>query len=479
MSPYRNYNSGDVLTSVLKYISFILFCFSSNLSFGQSNQQKPNLIIILADDLGYGDLGIQGSKQIPTPHIDQLAKEGVVFTAGYVSSPVCSPSRAGLLTGKNQLSFGYNNNIGPDQPGFDPEFKGLPVSEKTLADKLKSLGYATGLIGKWHLGDKPQFHPTKRGFDQFWGFLAGGHDYFQAKMGGNEIQSPIQCNFKNVTPVTYLTEDIGNESVDFIKRNKHNPFFLFASFNAPHAPMQALDDDLKLFSSVQDELRRTYCAMVYRLDINVGKILNSLRQEGLEKNTFIVFLSDNGGPSVDPISNGSVNAPFRGQKTTLLEGGIRVPFIFKWPEQFQAGKKIDHMIWSLDICPTFIVAAGGTISDKDNYRGINLIPFITGLQKTAPHESMEWAYTVSTAIREGDWKLISLPDRLPLLYNIAEDIVEQNDVSMKNIKRTNAMLKKLGDWGIQLPHPVFLEPSSWRIRHLKFYDSKYQLVQPN
>jgi len=445
---------------------------------GENNTRKPNLVLILADDLGYADLGVHGSKQIPTPNIDQLGKEGIIFSSGYVSSPVCSPSRAGLLTGKNQLSFGYNNNMGPNQTGFDPNFMGLPVSEKTLADKLKSLGYTTGLVGKWHLGVKPKFYPTNRGFDEFWGFLGGSHDYFLAKAGGVEMQFPIECNYKTPEPLTYITDDIGNECVDFIKRNKNEPFFLFASFNAPHSPMQATEEDLKLFRHIKDELRRTYCAMVYRLDQNVGKIVNKLKEEGLEQNTFVVFLSDNGGPAVDPISNGSVNAPFRGQKTTLLEGGIRIPFIFKWPSFLDSGKKIDEFVLSLDICPTFVAAAGGSLSKEDNYKGVNLIPFITGQTNDIPHESMEWGYTVSTALREGDWKLIRLPDRLPMLYNLADDISEQNDVALQNLDRTKAMLKKLGTWEVHLPHPVFLEPASWRTRHLKFYDSVYQLVQP-
>lgn len=473
---------GSVLIRLQYYIYYLVcvfICFTSSSMWGMQNTQKPNLLIILADDLGFGDLSMHGSIQISTPYIDQLGREGIVFSSGYVSSPVCSPSRAGLLTGKNQLSFGYNNNTGPDQTGFDANFKGLPVAEKTLADKLKVLGYTTGLVGKWHLGEKPQFHPTQRGFDQFWGFLGGGHDYFTAKLGADEMQSPIECNYKTTQPITYLTDDIGNESVDFIKRNKKNPFFLLASFNAPHSPMHALPEDLKLFSHIKDELRRMYCAMVYRLDQNVGKILKSLQQEGLEENTFVVFLSDNGGPSAESISNGSVNAPYRGQKTTLLEGGIRVPFIFKWPKVFGGGKKMNDMVSSLDICPTFIAAAGGAISERDNYRGVNLIPFITGQKNNLPHESMEWGYTVSTAIREGHWKLISLPDRLPMLYNLADDIAEQKDVAIQNMDRTNTMLKKLGTWVVHLPHPVFLEPASWRIRHLKFYDSKYQLVQPN
>ena len=453
-------------------------CFSHFAYSQVSNIAKPNFVLIVADDLGYGDLGFQGSKQIPTPNIDRLAREGIIFSNGYVSSPVCSPSRAGLLTGKNQVTFGYFDNTGPNQTGFDPDYQGLPLTEITLADKLKSSGYINGLIGKWHLGEKPHFYPTKRGFDEFWGFLGGAHDYFTAKPDGTGLECPIECNYKSPGPITYLTEDIGNECIGFIKRHKNEPFFLFASLNAPHSPMQATKEDLKKFSYIENELRRTYCAMVYRLDQNVGKILNTLKEEGLERNTMVAFLSDNGGPA-NSISNGSVNTPLRGQKTTLLEGGIRVPYILKWPSKLDAGKIVDQIILSLDICPTFVNAAGGAFSEKDNYRGVDIIPFLTGKTDKIPHESMEWKYTVSAAIREREWKLIRLPDRLPMLFNLSNDISEQNDVALQNLDRTKAMLKKLGSWEVHLPHPVFHEPADWRIRHLGFYDAEYQLKQPD
>jgi arylsulfatase A-like enzyme len=470
-------------------ILILIACFISNTiySLSQENETRlfsanrnsdlPNLVLIVADDLGYGDLGIQGSKQIPTPNIDQLSVEGISFTNAYVSSSVCAPSRAGLITGKHQAVFGFNDNLANNQPGFDHEYMGLPVTQVTLANKLKSLGYYTGLIGKWHLGNEPQFNPTNRGFDEFWGFLGGGHDYFTAKSGATEMQSPIQCNFKTPEPVTYLTNDIGNESVDFIKRNRNHPFFLYAAFNAPHSPMQALEEDLKLFSAIKDELRRTYCAMVYRLDKNIGKIIQTLRELGLEKNTLVVFISDNGGPC-NSISNGSVNAPLRGQKTTLLEGGIKVPFFFKWPARLSAGKKINDLVSSLDICPTFVAAAGGTISDKDQYTGVNILPYLTNKTNQVPHEILEWRYTVSAAIREGDWKLIRLPDRLPMLYHLSEDIAEHNNVALKYMDKTTSLLKKLGQWEVHLPHSFFHEPVDWQIRHLSYYDAPYQLVQP-
>jgi arylsulfatase A-like enzyme len=462
-------------SAISTFMIIILISFAS--LFGQNEVKKPNFVLIMADDLGYGDLGFQGSKQIPTPELDQLAEDGIVFTQAYVSSPVCGPSRAGLITGKNQLSFGIDNNFFQAQPGFDPEFVGLPINEITLADRLKALGYFNGIIGKWHLGEKAQFYPTQRGFDEFWGFLAGGHDYFKAEIGWDNMFSPIECTYKTPVPITYLTDDIGDECVDFIHRHKNEPFFLFASFNAPHGPMQAIEEDLELFKHIDDELRRTYCAMVYRLDMNIGKILKAIDDEGLGQNTFVIFLSDNGGPQ-NAISNGSVNAPLRGQKTTVLEGGIRVPFIFKWPGHFDPGKKINDMVLSLDIFPTIVTAAGGSISDQENLRGVDITPFLTGQTGEKPHNSMEWKYTVSAALREGDWKLIRLPDRLPLLYNLSDDISEQNNLALQNLDRTQAMLKKLGTWDIHLPHPVFLEPPGWRIRHLSFYDADYQLTQP-
>jgi arylsulfatase A-like enzyme len=291
------------------------------------------------------------------------------------------------------------------------------------------------------------------------------------------MESAIQCNYKKPDPLTYLTDDIGKESVDFIKRHKNHPFFLYAAFNAPHAPMQATDEDLKLFSHIKDKLRQTYCAMVYRLDQNIGNIMKALHAKGLERNTLVVFISDNGGPA-NSISNGSINAPLRGQKTTLLEGGIKVPFFLKWPAMLGGGRKFTDPVSALDICPTFIDAAGGTVSEKNHYTGISILPYLTGKTKQMPHQTMEWRYTAGVAIRDGDWKLIRLPDRLPMLYHLSEDIAEQHDVSLLYPDKTKSMLKKLGTWEMRLPHPVFHEPVEWRVRHLGFYDAPYQLVQP-
>ncbi len=430
---------------------------------------KPNFILIVADDLGFGDLGFTGSTQIKTPSIDKLAESGVNFTQGYVTSAVCSPSRAGLLTGRNQVAFGHDNNLGGNQPGFDPQFLGLPLSEKTIADYLKPLGYTNGLVGKWHLGYEAQFHPLKRGFDEFWGYTGGGHDYFSAD------KVPIECNYKTADPLTYITDDVGSECVDFVGRHKDEPFFLFASFNAPHTPMQATEEDLELYSHIENKKRRTYAAMVHRLDINIGRIVDAVDQAGLKDNTLIVFISDNGGPYD---TNGSINAPYRGQKGSLLEGGIHVPFIMNWPKSIPSGKIMNDPVVSFDFAPTFIELAGGEISEEAKFDGLNLMPHILGQNTATPHNELMWRFTISAAIRDGDWKLVRLPDRLPMLYHLPSDTAEQNNLALKNLEKTEELLKKLGDWDVSLPHPVFLEGAVWKKRQLRLYDKKYLLVQP-
>ncbi|PZX61338.1 arylsulfatase A-like enzyme [Algoriphagus ratkowskyi] len=434
-----------------------------------------NLVLIVADDLGYGDLGFTGSTQIKTPKIDKLAASGVTFTQGYVSSAVCSPSRAGFITGINQVEFGHDNNLGGVEPGFDPEYNGLPLTQQTIADHLNKLGYVNGLIGKWHLGKEPQFHPLKRGFDEFWGYTGGGHDYFEALPNGTGYKEPLESNFKTPAPITYITDDVGNESVDFITRHKDEPFFLFAAFNAPHTPMQALEEDLALYQNIADKKRRTYAAMVHRLDLNVGKIMQSLEDQGLKENTLVVFISDNGGPTD---SNASNNAPYRGQKGILLEGGIHVPFVMNLPSLLPKGLNYDEQVTSLDIVPTFLALAGDKETDMNMFTGLDLLPHLTG--KTAPlaNREMTWKFTISRAIREGDWKLVSIPDRMPMLYNLADDPSEQNDLALKNLDKTTYLLKKLGNWDVNLPHPVFLEGAVWKKRQLSLYEHEYEVTQP-
>jgi arylsulfatase A-like enzyme len=391
-----------------------------------------------------------------------------------VSAPVCAPSRAGLLTGRNQVEFGFDNNLAQNQPGFDPEFAGLPLTERTVADRLRAAGYTTGLIGKWHLGDRLQFHPRRRGFDEFWGFLGGTHSYFAPKDGSRPTLQ-IESSFGPVDPITYLTDNLTDQGIAFIRRHRERPFFLYLSYNAPHAPMEAREEDLARFSAISDPTRRRYCAMVARLDHAVGRLRDALEEAGLNKKTLVVFLSDNGGP-VD--QNRSVNAPLNGQKGTVLEGGIRVPFVLSWPGRLPAGKVYTSPVSSLDLVPTFIARAGAAPDEFRGLSGVDLWSRLTGADASPPHAALLWRFTISTAIREGDWKLIRLPDRLPLLFNLREDVSEQRNVALENPDRTRDMLRRLGNWDVRLPHPAFLEGAEWKRKQLDLYDATYPLRQP-
>jgi len=381
------------------------------------------------------------------------------------------------MTGRNQVSFGFDNNPIVDLPQFDKDFVGIPVDIKTMADRLGELGYINGLIGKWHLGDAAHFHPLKRGFHEVWTYPVGGHDYFRSEPEGKGYLSPIECNYKTPQTITYITDDKGDECVDFIRRHKDEPFFLYASFNAPHAPLQATDEDIALYSHIENEKRRNYCAMVHRLDVNVGRIVSELKEQELYDNTVIVFLSDNGGP-VSGKHPWTINAPFCGSKGILLEGGIRVPFTMTWPKGIEAGTGYNYPISALDLTPTFVALAGGHIPAKDKMDGVNIFPYINGDITGEPHADMKWRFTISAGIREGNWKLVRLPDRLPMLYKLDEDISEQNNVADQHRERVDRMLKELGDWDVSCPQVLYLEGDRWRRNQVDLYDKKYQLVQP-
>jgi arylsulfatase A-like enzyme len=290
--------------------------------------RKPNILLIVSDDQGYADLGVQGCKDVPTPNLDALANAGIRCTNGYVSGPYCSPTRAGLMTGRYQTRFGHEFN-----PGAKNANSGLPLTETTLADRLKAAGYKTGLVGKWHLGDEPKFHPQKRGFDEFFGFLGGAHSYFPAK-GPDVLRGTETAHEKE-----YLTDALAREAVAFIDRHKAEPFFLYLAFNAVHTPMHATDSRLAKFDGIKDQQRRTYAAMLMAMDEAIGKVMEKVRAEKMEEDTLIGFISDNGGPTMQGTTiNGSINTPLRGSKRTTLEGGIRVPFFVAWKGHLPAGK---------------------------------------------------------------------------------------------------------------------------------------------
>jgi arylsulfatase A-like enzyme len=409
--------------------------------------EKPNIVVIVGDDMGYADVGAHGCKDIPTPNLDALAKAGTRFTSGYVSGPYCSPTRAGLLTGRYQTRFGHEFNGGA---GADI---GLPLTETTIADRLKAAGYATGWVGKWHLGAADKFHPQKRGFDDAFGFLGGAHAYFPDK--GKAKGGTILRGTKDANETEYLTDAFGREAVKFVDDNKAKPFFLYLAFNAVHTPMHATDARLKKFEDIKDNQRRTYAAMMWAMDEAIGKLLAKLKAEKLEENTLVFFFSDNGGPVMQGTSiNGSVNAPLRGSKRTTLEGGVRVPFFVKWPAKIPAGKTYDNPVIQLDILPTALSAAG--VEPKADWKldGVNLLPHIAGGPKAVPHDALFWRFGQQMAVRKGDWKLVKYdavadggkgtsPVRL---YNLADDIGEKTDLAEKQPEKAKELQAAWDEW---------------------------------
>ena len=383
-----------------------------------AQDRKPNVIVILADDMGYAEMGCQGCKDVPTPNLDSIARNGVRFTDGYVSCPVCSPTRAGLLTGRYQTRFGHEGNPGP---GMDRKAWGLPPSEKTIAQYMKAEGYATGVVGKWHLGDNAEYHPNKRGFDEFFGFIGGAHPYLDPTVDSFNM---IQRNGKPVDEKDHLTYAFGREAASFIDRHKDKPFFLHLAFNAVHAPLQRPRRLAAAFPEIKDEKRRSFATLLKSMDDMIGSVLTKVRDEKLEKDTLIIFLSDNGGPTPGTTAR---NDPFRGYKTQVHEGGIRVPFMMQWPGRVPAGKTYDKPIISLDILPTAVAAAGGKVDG--NVEGVNIIPYISGKISGAPHESLCWRFDKQSAIRLGDWKLSRHEAKGTRLYNLKDDPGEAKDLT--------------------------------------------------
>lgn len=436
-----------------------LLVLIASTAFANQAAQKPNILIIVADDLGYADLGFQGGKDIPTPHIDSIAAGGARFTNGYVSGPYCSPTRAGLLTARYQQRFGHEFNPG-GEGGGGGNGTGLPLSETTIANRLKEAGYVTGLVGKWHLGAGPKHHPQQRGFDEFFGFLGGAHTYF------NKQEASLLRGTTKITEPDYLTDAFGREAVSFIERHQKQPFFLYLAFNAVHTPMEANNDRLARFSSISSKSRQTYAAMLSAMDDSVGKVLNALKNAKLEESTLIFFISDNGGPTMQGTTiNASSNAPLRGSKRTTLEGGIRVPFLIHWKGHIPAGTVYENPVIQLDIQPTALAAAGITVKPDWKFDGVNLLPYITGTTKGQPHDTLYWRLGEQNAIRQGDWKLVQY-DRAadnessrsvtsPKLYNLKDDIGESRDLAATNPEKVAELEKQLKVWSKELANPLW------------------------
>ncbi len=433
--------------------------------------EKPNLIIIMTDDHGYADVGFNGSTEIPTPHIDRIAQEGVRFTSGYVTYPVCGPSRAGLLTGRYQGRFGFRRN--PTLNPFDP-LAGLPLEEPIISEILGSVGYHSGIIGKWHMGTHPRFRPNKRGFDEFFGFLSGGHDYFPENLTYPDIESVDRAgrwyntkllrNEKRVEIDEYLTDELSKEAVKFVQRNQRKPFFLYLAYNAPHTPMQASEKYLKRFAHIEDEHRRTYAAMVSSVDDGVGMLLDTLDALNLSEKTLVFFLSDNGGAAYR--INAANNAPFRSFKGQVFEGGVRVPFALRWKGAVPAGVDYNYPISALDILGTIADLAGVNIDPTRPLDGVNLIPYINGERNDPPHERLYWHMydrDRSAILTSGGDKLVIMPeDGTRALYNLNNDLGETHDLSSQKRQKTDALEAELETWKAQMKPPFYDGLGTWQ-----------------
>ncbi|MEZ5351904.1 MAG: sulfatase [Bryobacteraceae bacterium] len=431
------------------------------------NRRKPNLIVLLADDLGYGDVSCYGSPDVPTPNIDALARGGARFTDGYVSAAVCSPSRAALLSGQYQHRFGHEFNSGPPAREAEVGF-GLPAGVKILPQYLKPAGYTSGAFGKWHLGVRDGFHPLDRGFDEFFGFLPGANDFVTQRTPGarsvgandttGEIHAtraqPILRGRRPVEEDRYLTDALADEAVDFIERQKSNPFFLYLAFNAVHTPLHATEKYLDRFASIGNVRHRYLAAMTAAMDDGVGAVVKKIHESGLEKDTLIVFLSDNGCPV---ITGAGTNHPLNGEKVTYYEGGIRVPFAMQWPGRIQPGSVYRHPVVSRDILPTFLAAAG--IRERTAFDGTNLMPYLAGERAGSPHEALFWRCGSARAVRRGNWKLLEFGESYSKLYDLASDTGEKNDVSGQHPAVVRDLRARWQSWSARM------NPAAWPPRY--------------
>jgi arylsulfatase A-like enzyme len=468
---------------------FLLLAFFALLGSHSPAAERPNLLIILTDDMGYADLKSFGNSEIVTPHLDRLAAEGTKFTSAYTVAPICVPSRMGLMSGKFPARFGIFNNV------YAPEQNQLWRHQTTLADVLKKSGYRTANIGKWHLsgntstdsGDelggflfKP---PHERGFDEFVGITGGMNTFWK----GTELARFKAGMYERFKSPDYLTDFFGTESCEFIQRNKSQPFFLYLAFNAPHAPLHGLDDDQAAIDAKDiSSDRRKYAAMVRSIDRNVGRVMDKLRELGLAENTMTVFLNDNGGGgnnAGEHTRNTARNVPHRGHKLDVWEGGVRVPFILHWPAQVPAGKTFDGLVSSMDVFPTFVSAAAAELpADLD---GVNLLPFAKGEKSGNPHDALFWQQQVwakpnerkpgpdypqpayNMAVRRGPWKAIKLDQpfdgtnngRAWELYDLSRDPAELNDLATEFPEKVKELSTAFFDWQKQMPKPIPAPPA--------------------
>ena len=462
-------------------VALLLVCFLAAAPAARAEPAKrpPNLIVILADDLGYGDICAYGCANGKTPHIDALAASGVRFTQGYVTAPVCSPSRAALMTGRYQQRFGHEFN--PGGGGRDQqEALGTPTTERLFPQYLKERGYTTGMVGKWHLGALPQFLPLARGFDEFFGFsqaaapLPRPGDARRAlhrprralarrRRSSVDPQNPILRGDQPVEEKEYLTEAFTREAVSFIERHRAQPFFLYVAYNAPHTPLQVTDRYYDRFPEIADEGHRIFAAMVSALDDGVGAIIAALERTGLSSSTLVVFTSDNGCATyTDACSNG----PLLGGKLTFFEGGVRVPFLASWPGTISSGRVVEAPVSTLDLLPTALDLAGAGLPTDRPLDGKSLLPLLRGEDEALGHDRLVWRNGKSWALRDGSWKLVRYDGEQPFLFDLATDPTESKNLAPTMGDRAAELERRYQAWESDMVAP------SWTTRK-----SQYTLLQ--
>ncbi len=445
-----------ILVNFWVCLSIVAFCFLS--CNNVDNDKRPNILLIFVDDLGYADLSIQGSEDCYTPNIDKLAKEGIQFDQAYVTAPQCSPSRAGLMTGRYQNRFGHEANA---ELPFVEKF-GLDPHQKTFARFMKDAGYKTYCFGKWDLGSIPSARPWKRGFDYFFGHYAGARSFDCEKQNSEYAKLRKHPNDK-FTYKGYLTDVITDDAIGQLNREYGKPWFAYMSYLTPHWPMEAKQSDLAKHPMTDDLHRRAFLAMMSNLDQNVGKLLSHLERTGQTNNTMVIFLSDNGGPTGkkrdDPAAefeygmNTSLNHPFKGVKGDLFEGGIRTPLFIKWPEQFEP-QSYPHPVISMDLLPTCLAIAEGDLDRKLD--GKNLMPFLKGENTAKPHQTLYWRWFNKWAIRHNKWKLLIVNHDNRYLYNLEKDPYETTNLINEHPKTYKHLLSSLKKWNSEL------KPADWR-----------------
>lgn len=418
---------------------------------GTRNDIRPNIIVVLSDDAGYADFSSYGGRQIPTPNIDAIAAAGVRFTNAYVSASVCAPSRAGLLTGRYQQRFGFEHNTSREPAsGYTHSDMGMDPAEKTIGDELKSNGYRTLAIGKWHQGSEEKHFPLNRGFDQFYGFIGGQRSFFTYKKTPPREQQ-LYSN-RHIVPedsITYLTDMWTDKAISFIKNKDEKPFFIYLAYNAVHTPKDARRELWEKFPDISDRGRRTYAAIMTSLDLNVGRLTQALREGGLEENTLVFFVNDNGGAT----NNSSDNGLLRGMKGSKWEGGIRVPMMMKWPKKVPGNSTYTHPVSTLDILPTSIAASNGRRKGSKILDGVNLLPYIMKQNKSVPHQTLFWRRGGAAAVREGNWKLIRVTSNPVLLFNLEKDQSETTNLASQNPEIVKQLLQRLSEWEKELSTP--------------------------